>query len=91
VLCLLLSAGWRFNRETNEESIAWLAGNKQQVVERIWDETVLLHGPIGVVWAPYDFHVEGVFSHCGVNVISVVRIGVEWKIADWIWNVRPTD
>jgi hypothetical protein len=91
VLCLLLSAGWRFNRETNEESIAWLAGNKQQVVERIWDETVLLHGPIGVVWAPYDFQVDGAVSHCRVNVISVVRIGVEWKIADWIWNVRPTD
>jgi hypothetical protein len=35
--------------------------------ERYWSPTVLVRGPIAVVWAPYEFWVDGKTSHCGVE------------------------
>lgn len=56
--------------------------------ERIWDPTVLVHGPVAVVWAPYDFHLDGAFSHCGVDAFTLFRIDGEWKLAGAAWTAE---
>jgi ketosteroid isomerase-like protein len=78
----------RITLETNEAYLDWLATNTAPTVERIFDETALVHGPIAVVWAPYDFHVDGAFSHCGINAISLIRTDAGWQTADWVWTVE---
>jgi hypothetical protein len=56
--------------------------------ERMWDPEVSLDGLIATVRAPYDFHVDGTFSHCGVNVFSLVRSGSAWKVAGVVYTVQ---
>ena len=41
-----------------------------------------------MVWAPYDFHVNGAFSHCGVDVFSLVRTAEGWRIAAVAYTVE---
>ena len=50
--------------------------------ERIYDVKVSIDGPMAVVWAPYKFYLGDKFSHCGVNVFSLIKTGTGWKIND---------
>lgn len=62
---------------------------KERPLERIWNPTVLVHGRIATVWAPYDFHRDGVFSHSGIDVFTLMRAGDEWKIVNLAFNMQP--
>ena len=53
---------------------------KGQLDERITFGSVLVDGPLAVVWTPYSFFYDGKFSHCGVNSFQVVRLMSGWKI-----------
>jgi len=48
--------------------------------ERITYDVIKIDGPLAIVWAPYKFYFNGVFSHCGVDSFQLVKIGNEWKI-----------
>ncbi len=37
-------------------------------------------GGIAVVWAEYDFHLNGKFNHCGVDQVNLLKTGAGWKI-----------
>jgi hypothetical protein len=81
--------GVRIQGKSNEAFLEWLAQNEDVMLERIWDPTVQVHGTIATLWAPYDFYVNGTFSHCGVNAIQLIRTDDGWRIANWIWTVEP--
>lgn len=49
--------------------------------ERIWDAEVRVDGDIASVWAPYDFWVDGSFSHCGHDAVHLVRVDGSWRIS----------
>jgi hypothetical protein len=83
------SEGVRIHLSTNEEFLEWLAENTDVMVERIWDPTVQVHGAIATLWAPYDFHTNRTFSHCGVNAVQLIRTAEGWRVANWIWTVEP--
>jgi hypothetical protein len=57
--------------------------------ERYWSPTVLIRGGIAVVWAPYEFWIDGKTSHCGIDVFDFVKIGGEWRVANSMWTVEP--
>lgn len=61
-----------------------------RMLERMWEPTVLIHGTIATVWAPYDFHIDGKWSHCGVDVFQLVRLGDGWKVAALSYTVERT-
>ncbi|NOT90444.1 nuclear transport factor 2 family protein [Ferruginibacter sp.] len=48
--------------------------------ERITFDVIKIDGPLAIVWTPYKFYFNGVFSHCGVNSFQLVKINGEWKI-----------
>ncbi len=48
--------------------------------ERIQFGTILIDGPLAVVWTPYEFYYKGRFRHCGVNSFQLVRLEGGWKI-----------
>jgi hypothetical protein len=72
-----------------EEFIGLLASTKNVWLERIWNPTVLIHGHIAVVWAPYDFHLNGQFSHCGMDSFGLMRTAAGWKIT-YVSDTRET-
>jgi hypothetical protein len=57
--------------------------------ERYWKPTVLLRGPIAVVWAPYEFKIDGKTSHCGVDMFDFVKVDAAWRVANAMWTVEP--
>ena len=57
--------------------------------ERYWSPTVLVRGPIAVVWAPYEFWEDGKTSHCGVDVFDLVKIDGVWRVSNSMWTVEP--
>ncbi len=58
-------------------------------LERMWEPTVMQHGPMAVVWTPYDFHRGQEFSHCGVDVFNLIRTNEGWKISGIMYTVEP--
>lgn len=77
-------------RQTIEASVRQIGATRDTYLERIWDPTVHIHGPIAVVWTPYDLHRNGQFSHCGVDAFTLVRGSAGWKIATATYTVEPT-
>ena len=57
--------------------------------ERYWSPTVMIRGGIAVVWAPYEFWIDGETSHCGVDVVDFVKVDGEWLVANAMWTVEP--
>ena len=48
--------------------------------ERITYDVIRIDGQLAIVWAPYKFYFNGVFSHCGVDSFQLIKIGNDWKI-----------
>ena len=82
------SAG-KANRMPLVDFLNAIGSGKAVWKERIWDAQRLVHGVIAVVWAPYDFHNDGVFSHCGYDSFSLVKTSAGWKIT-YISDTRET-
>jgi hypothetical protein len=77
-------------RAPNADYLASLDVDSQTFLERMWDAEVMIHGPIAVVWTPYDFHVDGAFSHCGVDAFQLLRTEAGWVITGGTYTVERT-
>lgn len=49
---------------------------------------VQVHGRMAVVWAPYNLWVNDVFSHCGVDVFTLIKMDTGWKIASLAYTIE---
>lgn len=76
-------------RKTHREYIESLSDIEDEYTERIWNPTVLVHGRIAVVWAQYDFHINGKFTHCGVDAFTLIKTQDGWKIAGTVYTIEP--
>ncbi|MFC1562111.1 nuclear transport factor 2 family protein [candidate division KSB1 bacterium] len=95
----LLPEGWfssirendgqlRIGGSMNSEFIENITGSQEKLLERMWDPQVFIHGRIAMVWAPYDFHRNGEFSHCGVDLFSLFKTDDGWKITSTAYTVE---
>jgi hypothetical protein len=50
--------------------------------------TVQVHGRIAMVWAPYDLWVNNTYSHCGVDVFTLLKSPSGWKIATAAFTIE---
>jgi len=80
--------GTALNPIRREEFLRMLGG-ETKFLERVWEPLVRVRGGIATVWAPYDFHAGGEFSHCGIDAFSLVKTVDGWKIASIVWTVEP--
>jgi hypothetical protein len=78
------------SRGTAEAFASRIGSMKDTYVERMWKPTVLVHGPLAVVWAPYDIHRDRQFMHCGVDAFTLLRSPTGWKIATVSYTAEPT-
>lgn len=76
------NAGETVYRKDRIEGFISQVGKLQKGVadERAVVEQVMVDGPLAMAWVPYSFHYNGKFSHCGVNLVQMVRTGGGWKI-----------
>jgi hypothetical protein len=73
---------------TNQEFLDNLATSKGEWLERMWDAEVRVEGDLATVWTPYDFYLDGEFSHCGVDAFNLLRIEGVWKIVGGSYTVE---
>lgn len=73
----------------NEDFIADLKPDGHDYLER-WagEPTILIRGPIAVIWGEYEFWTDGKFSHCGVDSVDLVKVDGQWKVANFMWTVE---
>jgi hypothetical protein len=51
------------------------------IEERIHDPLVRIDNDLAVVWAPFEFLVDGKVDHCGTDLFNLVRQDGRWLIA----------
>jgi len=64
-----------------EKFLERVGSSKDAWLERIWEPKQLEHGAVAIVWAEYDFHLNGKFNHCGIDSFSLLKTSSGWKIA----------
>ena len=74
---------------TNQEFLERISQGTENWLERMWDTKILVHKNMAVVWASYDFHRDGKFSHCGVDAFNLVKLADGWKICNGTYTVEP--
>ena len=75
---------------SNQDYLNSLPSGKEKLRERMWKPEVKIHGPIANVWTPYDFWIDGKFSHCGIDSFELVKVDGQWKIAGGTYTVEET-
>jgi hypothetical protein len=48
----------------------------------------LVDHEIATAWVPYEFYLNGKFSHKGVDVFLLVKTGNEFKIQTLLYNMQ---
>lgn len=81
--------GWELRQRRQQELTEGLAKGSGVPNETYWDATVLIRGPIAVVWAPYRFALDGKETHRGIDIFDMVKVDGRWKIANTIWTREP--
>lgn len=72
----------------HRDFIASLAQANEPWIERMWDSEVRIEGSLASLWTPYDFHSGTTFSHCGVEVFTLLQTADGWKITGGTYTVE---
>ena len=64
--------------------------NPQRIIqERPLTCEIKIHNDIAMAWVPYELSVNGKFSHCGVDVFTLLKTNTDWKIVNLSYSVEP--
>ena len=75
-------------RSSFGEFLERLEAAKETYLERMWAPEVRIRGPIATVWTPYDFHLDGKFSHCGIDAFQLLQTPAGWVITGGTYTVE---
>lgn len=78
---------------TLEEWLTDLAGDDSRgvITEVYWSPSVQITADtLATVWAHYEFQVDGVTSHCGVDLFTLVKPVDTWRIAEVTFTLDTT-
>jgi ketosteroid isomerase-like protein len=76
----------RYRLRTRAEQRA--ATVTSRVTERGFRPEARVNGPVAMVWYPYDLYRDGKWSHCGVDVFTLIRSDGQWRIATMSWSAE---
>lgn len=79
--------GLQVTSRTHSEYLEGLGNGEATLVERFWDPEVVVSGRMATALTPYDFHIDGNFSHCGVNSFSMLRTDTGWVITGVVYSM----
>lgn len=63
---------------------------EKKIEERLLSFNIQVDGNMAHAWTPYEFYVDGNFSHCGVNSFQLFNDAGDWKII-YIIDTRRKD
>ena len=49
-------------------------------LEKLGSYTIKIDGNLASVWTPYEFYLNGTFSHCGANSFQLFNNNGKWEI-----------
>lgn len=55
--------------------------SKTHIEERIHDPLIRMDNDLAMVWAPFEFLVDGTPDHCGTDLFNLVKTDGKWLIA----------
>jgi hypothetical protein len=84
------AAGRPPRSQTDSAFVAFLARSTDRMLERIWSPQLLVRGGLAQLWAPYDFHVNGKRTHCGVDSFTLIKGATGWRVAAIAYTVETT-
>jgi hypothetical protein len=78
--------GNKFSEEIPKEFLLSMATIPAEVKfeERILSYNIQVDGTMAHAWTPYEFYINGKFSHKGVNAFTLFLEGTTWKIVHLI-------
>ncbi len=77
-------------RASIRDYLEGLESRTETLLERMWESEIRMHGPIAAVWTPYDFYMDGKFSHCGIDAFQLLRTEAGWIITGGLYTVERT-
>ncbi len=81
--------GLQITRSAHAAFVAGTGERNNTLIERFWDPQILLHDRMAVVWTPYDFYIDGEFSHCGIDNFNFLKTDQGWKITSIVFSMEP--
>jgi hypothetical protein len=66
-----------------------LVAMKPVIEEKLLSSEIIIHQNIAVAWVPYTLSLSGKFSHCGVDVFTLLKTAEGWKIVSTVYSVEP--
>jgi hypothetical protein len=82
----------RLNGKTEQITFAAFAERvgkgKTQIEERIHDPQMRVDHDLAMVWAPFEFRLNGKVDHCGRDLFNLVHTDGKWLIANFATTVR---
>jgi hypothetical protein len=75
-------------RQERDAFLEAVATSEGRFEERMWDPVVQVDGPVAMVWTPYDFWMDGQFSHCGVDAFQLIRENDVWKVLAVVYTME---
>jgi len=82
---------WRVVGRPNSVFLNPPSEDAPKTVEKYWDPVVFIRGPLAMVWNPFEFWVNDTTSHCGVNLMQMVKTDGTWKLANTMWTHEPPE
>lgn len=62
--------------------------SKNTYLETALNMDVKIHEGMAMAWVPYEFRLNGEFSHCGVDVFTLVKKDEKWKIINLSYSIE---
>jgi hypothetical protein len=56
--------------------------------ERGFDESARVQDRVAMVWVPYDLYIGATWSHCGVDVFTMMKTDGRWRVASLIYTIE---
>lgn len=94
---LMLDESIMFPSRTRDGELRYMVRTRAQqreskfngvITERGYRPEVRVQGPIAVVWYPYDLYIDGKWSHCGIDVFTLLKQRGKWRIATMAWSAE---
>ena len=59
-----------------------------EVQERIHDPLVRIDNDLAIVWAPFEYLIDGKVNSCGTDMFNLVRVDGKWLVASLLYTGR---
>ncbi len=68
--------------DSKEKVLTGIANKKYEhtYLEKLLSCTIKIDGNLASVWTPYEFYLNGKFSHCGANSFQLFNNNGKWEI-----------